>query len=160
MTHGCCAHTHQLRMDEFASKGGKFAGSCFSLNCSWGSVLGFVELSWYHRHSRWISQLLRLHLQHRPHPLPAVCLSSLLSACQGNRCALRTRKAVTPSSSEPAENIHAHKDGRDNGMLSNGNQRKLIASFSSVAQLTCYKNHQHSFWAALERFHSAPASLE
>lgn len=45
-----------------------------------------------------------------PPSLPAVCLSSLLPACQGNRCALRTRKAVTPSSLEPTKNIHT-QDG-------------------------------------------------
>lgn len=107
--------------------------------------MGGLELSWYHRHSRWISSLPRLHLQRRPHPLPAVSLSSLLSACQGNRCAPRTRKLVTPSSSEPAANIHMHKDGWDNGTLSNANQLKLTTSFSSVAQLTCYKNPPCSF---------------
>lgn len=29
-------HTHQLMMDKFANKGARFAGSRFSLNCSWG----------------------------------------------------------------------------------------------------------------------------
>lgn len=87
-----------------------------------------------------------------PHPLPAVCLSSLLPACQGNRCALQTRKAVTPSSSEPTKNIHARKDGPDNGVLSNGNQLKLIASSSSVTKLTCYENHQYTFWGCAGTF--------
>lgn len=140
--------------DKFANKGVKFAGRRFSLNCSWRGALGFGELSWYRQHSRWISPPLRLHPRRHPHhPLPAACLSSLLSACQGNRCALRTRKAVTPSSSGPAEK-YPPAQRRPRQWLSNGNQLKLIASFSSVAKLTCHKNPSAFILGSL----NAPAS--
>lgn len=36
LTPAAHTHTHQLMMDKFANKGARFAGSRFSLNCSWG----------------------------------------------------------------------------------------------------------------------------
>lgn len=124
--------------DSFANKGTRFAGRHGSFSCCWR---GSVELSWCQQHH----QPLDIFSTSSPPPHPLLSAFFL--------CCLPVRETDAHTELERQWHLHhwsppkIYKDSPDNGVLSNVNHLKLIASSSSVAKLTCYENHQHSFWS-------------